>query len=69
MGASLGQFSLAWCLQNPYVSTVITGASRTEQLHENMQAIDFVDRFTPELMNEIDRIFGVEDQTADAGAK
>ncbi len=28
MGASLAQFSLAWCLQNPYVSTVMTGASR-----------------------------------------
>lgn len=60
MGASLGQFSLAWCLQNPYVSTVMTGASRVEQLHQNMKAIEFVDRFTPELMHEIDRIFGVE---------
>jgi len=58
MGASLAQFSLAWCLQNPHVSTVMTGASRVEQVHENMQAIDFVDRFTPDVMNEIDRIFG-----------
>jgi len=59
MGASLAQFSLAWCLQNPYVSTVMTGASRVEQVHENMKAIDFVDRFTPDVMNEIDRIFGI----------
>ncbi len=59
MGASLAQFSLAWCLQNPYVSTVMTGASRVEQVHENMKAIDFVDRFTPDMMNEIDRIFGI----------
>ena len=59
MGASLAQFSLAWCLQHPYVSTVITGASRVEQVHENMKALDFTDRFTPELMQEIDRIFGV----------
>ncbi len=58
MGASLAQFSLAWCLQNPYVSTVMTGASRVEQVHENMKAIDFVDRFTPDVMNEIDQIFG-----------
>jgi voltage-dependent potassium channel beta subunit len=57
MGASLAQFSLAWCLQNPQVSTVITGASRVEQLHENMKAIQFVDRFTPEVMSEIERIF------------
>ncbi len=59
MGASLAQFSLAWCLQHPYVSTVITGASRVEQVHENMKALEFADRFTPDLMQEIDRIFGV----------
>lgn len=59
MGASLAQFSLAWCLQNPYVSTVVTGASRVEQVHENMQAMEFVDSFTPDVMDEIDRIFGV----------
>lgn len=59
MGASLAQFSLAWCLQNPFVSTVMTGASRVEQVNENMKAIDFVDHFTPEVMKEIDQIFGI----------
>jgi voltage-dependent potassium channel beta subunit len=58
MGASLAQFSLAWCLQNPWVSTVITGASRVEQVRENMKAAGFVDRFTPDVIAEIDRIFG-----------
>ncbi|MGB5332366.1 MAG: aldo/keto reductase [Woeseiaceae bacterium] len=58
MGASLAQLSLAWCLQNPHVSTVLTGASRVEQVRENMKALDFVDSFTPELTSEIDRIFG-----------
>lgn len=57
MGASLAQFSLAWCLQNPHVSTVITGASRVAQVHENMKALDFVDQFTPEVMSQVDRIF------------
>ncbi len=56
IGASLAQFSLAWCLQNPSVSSVITGASRVEQVQENMQALQFVDRFTPELMEQIDRV-------------
>ncbi len=56
MGATLAQFSLAWCLQNPHVSTVMTGASRVQQVRENMQAIDFIDSFTPEVMDEIDRI-------------
>ena len=57
MGASLAQFSLAWCLQNPNVSTVLTGASRVEQVHENMKAIEFVDKFTPDVLAEIDRVF------------
>ncbi len=57
MGASLAQFSIAWCLQNPWVSTVITGASRVEQVHENMKAVNFVDSFTPEVMAAIDEIF------------
>ncbi|MCP4299459.1 MAG: aldo/keto reductase [Gammaproteobacteria bacterium] len=59
MGATLAQFSLAWCLQNPFVSSVITGASRVEQVHENMKALNFVDRFTPGVLSEIDRIFEV----------
>jgi voltage-dependent potassium channel beta subunit len=56
MGASLAQFSIAWCLQNPHVSSVITGASRVSQVHENMKALEFVDRFTPDLMAEIAEI-------------
>ena len=60
MGATPAQFALAWCLQNDSVSSVLTGASRVEQVHENMQALKFVDRFTPDLMAEIDRILGIE---------
>jgi aryl-alcohol dehydrogenase-like predicted oxidoreductase len=52
-------------LQNPYVSSVITGASRVEQVHENMQAMDFVDKFTPEIMEKIDTIFGLEKEEDD----
>jgi len=65
IGASLAQFGLAWCLQNPYVSTVITGASRVEQVHENMKAMEFVDKFTPEIMAQIDEIFGIEKEEED----
>lgn len=57
MGATLAQFSLAWCLQNPHVSSVITGASRVEQVHENIKAIEFAECFTPEVMEEIERLF------------
>jgi len=56
MGATLAQFAIAWCLQNPYVSTVMTGASRVSQVHENMKAMEFTDKFTPDVMREIDRV-------------
>jgi voltage-dependent potassium channel beta subunit len=57
MGATLAQFSIAWCLQNPYVSSVITGATRLEQVEENMKSLALVDAFTPEVMTAIDDIF------------
>ena len=57
MGATLAQFSIAWCLQNPSVSSVITGASRVAQLQENMKALEFVDKFTPDVMQAIDAVF------------
>jgi aryl-alcohol dehydrogenase-like predicted oxidoreductase len=60
MGANLAQFSLAWCLTNPSVSTVITGASRVEQVHDNMKALEFVEAFSPEVLAEIDTIFGIK---------
>ena len=59
MGTSLATFSLAWCLQNPFVNTVITGASRVEQVHENMKAVEFTEKFTTEVMQEIDRVLGL----------
>jgi len=55
IGASLPQFALAWCLQNPRVSSVITGASRVEQLQENLKALEFADSFPGELMARIDQ--------------
>jgi voltage-dependent potassium channel beta subunit len=53
---TLAQMSLAWCLKNPHVSTVITGASRPAQVRENMQALDVVSKLDPEIMARIDSI-------------
>jgi len=58
MGATLAQFAIAWCLLNPHVSTVLTGASRVSQVHENMKAIEFLPKFTDDVIAEVDRIFG-----------
>lgn len=53
---SLAQLALAWCLANPNVSTVITGASRKEQVGENMKALDIVPKLTPDVLERIDTI-------------
>jgi len=54
LGCSLSQLAIAWCAANPRVSTVITGASRPEQVVENMGAVDVLAQLTPELLGEID---------------
>jgi voltage-dependent potassium channel beta subunit len=56
LGAPLAQMSLAWCLKNPNVSTVITGASRVEQVRQNMQALEVLPRLTPDVMARIEDI-------------
>lgn len=56
VGCSMSQLALAWCLMNPNVSTVITGASRPEQVRENMKAVDVVERMTPDVMERIEAI-------------
>ena len=58
LDVSLAHMSLAWCLKNPNVSTVITGASRVAQVHENMKALDAVEKLTPEVMTRIEEIVG-----------
>lgn len=57
LGCSVSQLALAWCLKNPYVSTVITGASRVEQVHENMKASEVAPKLTLEILKRIDNIF------------
>jgi aryl-alcohol dehydrogenase-like predicted oxidoreductase len=54
LGVSLTHLSLAWCARNPRVSTVITGASRPEQVRDNMQSLEVLPLLTDEVMAEID---------------
>lgn len=58
VGVSLTHFALAWCLKNPNVSTVITGASKLEQLQNNLKALEVVDRLTPDVLAKVDQIVG-----------
>jgi aryl-alcohol dehydrogenase-like predicted oxidoreductase len=58
LGTTLPRLGLAWCLKNPHVSTVITGASKPEQVRENMKAGELVDQLTGDVMQRIDEIIG-----------
>jgi voltage-dependent potassium channel beta subunit len=58
LGGTLAQLAIAWCAANPNVSSVITGASRVEQVHDNMGAVDLIERLTPEVLERIDAIVG-----------
>lgn len=53
---SLPVLSIAWCLKNPRVSTVILGASKTSQLAENLKAIEAQSKLTSEVMASIENI-------------
>jgi voltage-dependent potassium channel beta subunit len=54
LGCTLAQLAIAWCAVNPHVSTVITGASRVEQVHENLAALDVLARLDAEALARID---------------
>ncbi|MDA2958053.1 MAG: potassium channel beta subunit family protein [Ilumatobacteraceae bacterium] len=56
LGCTLAQLALAWCTKNPHVSTVITGASRESQVHENFGALDVIPLLTDEVMTRIDEV-------------
>ncbi len=56
LGGSVAQLALAWVAKNPRVSTVITGASRLEQLQQNLGALALLERLTPEVMARIDAV-------------
>jgi voltage-dependent potassium channel beta subunit len=56
LGATTGQLAIAWCLKNPNVSSVILGASRKEQLVENLAALPLVTQLNAEVMNTVEEI-------------
>lgn len=58
LDASMTQLALAWCVKNKNVSTVLLGATKEEQLVENLGALDVLTRWKPEYMEEIETILG-----------
>jgi voltage-dependent potassium channel beta subunit len=58
LGCTLAQLAIAWCAANPRVSTVITGASRPEQVQENMVALDVLEQLDDAVRARIDEVLG-----------
>jgi len=56
LSCTTAQLALAWCLLNPHVSTVITGASKSSQIEENMKALEIVDQLTEDVRETIEGI-------------
>ncbi len=56
LGATTAQLAIAWITKNPRVSSVITGASRIDQLRSNLGALEVAEKLTPEVMARIEEI-------------
>jgi voltage-dependent potassium channel beta subunit len=55
-GIAPAQFAVAWCLKNPDVSTVMLGASKPDQLKQNLEALDVLERIDDALMKRVDKV-------------
>jgi aryl-alcohol dehydrogenase-like predicted oxidoreductase len=56
LGISMACLSIAWCIKNPNVSTAILGATKKQQLLENLKSLEAQKMLTPEIMEKIDAI-------------
>lgn len=60
LDTSLATLSIAWCIKNPHVSTAILGATRKEQLLQNLGSLELYTKLDDGLMKEIDAIMGTQ---------
>jgi aryl-alcohol dehydrogenase-like predicted oxidoreductase len=56
MGVSQPALAIAWCIKNPNVSTAILGATKKQQLLDNLKALDVLPLLTDEVMEKIEKI-------------
>ncbi len=56
LSVSLPSLAIAWCIKNPNVSTAILGATKKEQLLDNLKALDVLPKLTPEVVEKIENI-------------
>ena len=60
LGTSLATLSIAWCIANPHVTTAILGATKKEQLLQNLASLELYSKLNGEILKEIDEIMGTK---------
>ncbi len=60
LGTTTATLSIAWCIKNPNVTTAILGATKENQLKENLNALDLLPKLTQEVMDKIDLVMGTK---------
>lgn len=65
MDTNMARLAIAWCLKNPNVSTVITGASRVEQVYDNLQALEVAEMLTDDVMADIEEVLDNKPESMD----
>ena len=56
LGVSMASLAIAWTIKNPNVSTAILGATKKDQLLDNLTALETLNKLTPEVMDKIEKI-------------
>jgi voltage-dependent potassium channel beta subunit len=65
LGVSTAALSIAWCIKNPHVTTAILGATKKEQLLDNLKAVEAVDKLTAEVLEKIEKIMQTRPKLAE----
>ena len=56
LGVTTASLSIAWCIKNPHVTTAILGATKKQQLLDNLKAIEVMEKLTPDILEKIEKI-------------
>ena len=67
LGGNVTQLSLAWAASNKNVSTVILGATKVEQIHDNCGALKLLPKLTPDVLEEIEKILDNKPKGSEVG--
>jgi voltage-dependent potassium channel beta subunit len=65
LGVSVASLSIAWTISNPNVTTAILGATRKEQLQENLKALEVLPKLTPDVLQRIESIMQTKPKMAE----